>query len=104
MLLQGQHHQAILGDLNTMAHGIARLSPNYCCDKMRFWSIGQQEAVFWHHNVFGQMAASDGKDGSHDEERQTLNQQLRRWGLPEDVCMDILNPGRPVVPLVYAKQ
>ena len=34
-----------------MAHGIARLSPNYCCDSMRFWSIGQTEAYFWHHNV-----------------------------------------------------
>ena len=46
------YHQAILGDLNTMAHGIARLSPNYCCDAMRFWSIGQTEAYFWHHKVF----------------------------------------------------
>ena len=35
-----------------MAHGIARLSPNYCCDAMRFWSIGQTEAYFWHHKVF----------------------------------------------------
>lgn len=24
------------GDMNTMAHGIARLSPSYCCDHMRF--------------------------------------------------------------------
>lgn len=51
LALQGVYHQAILGDLNTMAHGIARLSPDYCCDAMRFWSIGQTEAYFWHHNV-----------------------------------------------------
>jgi hypothetical protein len=31
----GFYHQAILGDLNTMAHGIARLSPSYCCDQVR---------------------------------------------------------------------
>ena len=34
-----------------MAHGIARLSPNYCCDSMRFWSFGQTEAYFWDHSV-----------------------------------------------------
>ena len=34
-----------------MAHGIARLSPNYCCDAMRFWSLGRTEAHFWHRNV-----------------------------------------------------
>ena len=49
--LQGLYRQAILGDLNTMAHGIARLSPHYCCDYMRLWSIGQPEALFWHHNL-----------------------------------------------------
>lgn len=50
-LLQGMFHQAILGDLNTMAHGLARLSPQYCCDKMRFWTLGRPEAHFWHHNL-----------------------------------------------------
>ena len=50
--MQGRYHQAILGDLNTMAHGVARLSPLYCCDQMRFWTIGRTEAHFWHHNVF----------------------------------------------------
>ena len=50
--VQGLYHQAILGDLNTMAHGIARLSPKFCKDKMRFWSIGQSEAQFWDKAVF----------------------------------------------------
>ena len=49
--MQGLFHQAILGDLNTMAHGLARLSPKYCCDKMRFWTIGRPEALFWHRNL-----------------------------------------------------
>ena len=35
-----------------MAHGVARLSPHYCCDHMRLWSLGQPEALFWHTNVF----------------------------------------------------
>ncbi|KAL4422229.1 hypothetical protein ABPG77_009704 [Micractinium sp. CCAP 211/92] len=47
----GFQHQAILGDMNTMAHGIARLSPSYCCDHMRFRSIGMDEAVVWHRHV-----------------------------------------------------
>ena len=51
-MMQGLYHQAIFGDLNTMAHGIARFSPRYCKDKMRFWSIGQSEAEFWDHTVF----------------------------------------------------
>lgn len=44
VLLQGLHHQAILADLNTMAHGVARLSPHYCCDGMRFRTLGRSEA------------------------------------------------------------
>ena len=35
-----------------MGHGIARFSPKFCTDKMRFWSLGQSEAVFWHRNIF----------------------------------------------------
>ena len=50
-LPQGLYRQAILGDLNTMAHGIARMSPSYCCDHMRLWSLGQPEALFWHNAV-----------------------------------------------------
>eukprot|EP00798_Chlamydomonas_sp_ICE-L_P003282 gene3282-13309_t len=32
----GTTPQAIFGDLNTLAHSIARLSPYYCCDQMRW--------------------------------------------------------------------
>lgn len=46
------YHQAVLGDLNTMAHGIARFSPKFCTDKMRFWSLGQSEAALWQKKVF----------------------------------------------------
>lgn len=41
LLPQGLFHQALLGDLNTMAHGIARLSPNYCRDHMRYRRAGR---------------------------------------------------------------
>lgn len=33
------------------AHSVARLSPLYCCDHLRFASIGQSEARFWANNV-----------------------------------------------------
>ena len=42
-------HQAILGDLNTLANGVARLSPNYCNDWMRFLTLGWFEAEIWDH-------------------------------------------------------
>lgn len=50
---EGRHlYQMILGDLNTMAHSIARLSPNYCRDFLRMWSIGQSEGAFWDRHLF----------------------------------------------------
>ena len=35
-----------------MAHGIARFSPKFCTDKMRFRTLGQSEAAFWQRKVF----------------------------------------------------
>ena len=44
--------QVICGDLNTMAHSVARLSPAYCCDSFRWRSLGWHEARFWAENLF----------------------------------------------------
>ena len=52
---QGIVHQAILGDLNTMGHGIARLSRRHCTDALRFRSLGSYEAEVWHACVLSQM-------------------------------------------------
>ncbi|KAI8341172.1 hypothetical protein BC941DRAFT_416049 [Chlamydoabsidia padenii] len=46
-------HQAILGDLNTMAHSIARLSPKYARDRYRLLSLGESEASWFDRNVLG---------------------------------------------------
>ena len=35
MIEAGFVHQAVLGDLNTMAHGVARLSRHFAQDRMR---------------------------------------------------------------------
>ncbi len=51
----------ILGDLNTMGHGVARLSPHYCCDAMRWRSLGWYEAAWWHAHVLSQVSSA----GSH---------------------------------------
>lgn len=71
---------AIMGDLNTMAHGIARLSPRCCGDRMRWRSLGWYEAQVWDRHIFrnvgGQPSAA-----------------LRSFGLPEDVCAALVNPG-----------
>ena len=51
MIDRGFYHQVIMGDLNTMAHGIARFSPAFCQDQMRFRSLGSDEAVMWERYV-----------------------------------------------------
>jgi hypothetical protein len=43
--------QFIFGDLNTLAHGIARLSSIYCRDSMRFNSLGWSEAAWWQRYI-----------------------------------------------------
>eukprot|EP00775_Hariotina_reticulata_P004582 gene4582-4836_t len=43
--------QAILGDLNTMGHSVARLSPSYCRDVLRWKTLGSTEAAWWQRNV-----------------------------------------------------
>lgn len=45
-------YQLIFGDLNTMAHGIARFSPMYCSDKLRLLSMGYSEAQWWQRYIF----------------------------------------------------
>jgi endonuclease/exonuclease/phosphatase family metal-dependent hydrolase len=44
-------HQCIMGDFNTMAHSIARLSPNYCNDHLRFTTLGYDEAEWWSRHL-----------------------------------------------------
>ena len=92
----------ILGDLNTMGHGIARFSPNFCCDKMRFWSIGRTEGEVWERDVFSQLdpeytgerRAIAGQSTSASQLKQAnMNAILHSYGLSTSVCHDILNPG-----------
>jgi hypothetical protein len=45
--------QVILGDLNTQANSLARLSPHYCTDHMRWASFGWFEAEVWAAHVLG---------------------------------------------------
>jgi hypothetical protein len=66
---QGLFHQAILGDLNTMAHGVARLSPRYCTDRMRALSLGTAEAVVWERHVLCVHDPNYSKDADAKEER-----------------------------------
>ncbi|CAG8742464.1 28518_t:CDS:2 [Gigaspora margarita] len=45
-------YQLIFGDLNTMGHSLARLSPLYCTDRYRFLSLGWSESEWWDVNLF----------------------------------------------------
>ena len=57
-----------------MAHSIARLSPKYCRDIMRWRSLGTTEAEFWVDHLFD----------FHDEDGD-VNTKLKKWGLPNEV-------------------
>jgi hypothetical protein len=101
------YHQAILGDLNTMAQGIARFSKNYCCDRMRFLSLGNDEAVMWERNVLKikdprylpsndadiLAATSRGEVKEPSLPSTPVNSQLLRWGLDLQSAQDATNPG-----------
>jgi hypothetical protein len=73
-------YQMILGDLNTMAHSIARLSPKYCRDKLRWLSLGKTEAEWWVENLFN-FYVEDGES----------NTKLKYHGLNEDVLKNARN-------------
>lgn len=45
-------YQLIFGDLNTLGHSIARLSRSFCCDDLRWKSIGESESQFWKSHLF----------------------------------------------------
>ena len=82
---QGKHHyQIIMGDLNTMAHGIARLSPKYCKDFLRFWSIGHSEGSFWDKYLFYTL---------HDDTDDLINYKLLPLH-PRHFSIKELNPLR----------
>ncbi|KAG0164612.1 hypothetical protein DFQ28_010066 [Apophysomyces sp. BC1034] len=64
-------HQIIFGDLNTMGHSIARLSPKYACDRYRYLTLGETESAWWDRTVFG-FHRSDGP----------INTSLAKAGFP----------------------
>jgi len=103
--------QAVLGDLNTMAHSVARLHPAYCCDRFRWRSWGSSEARFWARNLFAVAdgavacealrAAAAAAGGRRYPPSTPLlappgeggNPRLRALGFPEALCQAATNPG-----------
>lgn len=57
-------YQMVFGDLNTMAHGIARFCPLYCQDPLRFGSWGYSEATWWQRNILS--SVDDGSDVANE--------------------------------------
>jgi len=72
--------QMILGDLNTMAHGIARLSPKYCTDDLRWRSLGYTESEIFENTVLD----------FHEEDGEE-NTKLKGFGLPNTVLRNARN-------------
>lgn len=86
MIKEGKPYQLIFGDLNTMAHGLARFSPRFCTDHLRLRSIGYSEAAWWHHHLFEVLQSSN-----PEEINQRLALHQRRLG-PSDNLKRLINP------------
>jgi hypothetical protein len=78
--------QVICGDLNTMAHGIARLSTKYCTDRMRWSSLGWYESHWIQHRVL-QFTPQMG------EENHVLRKATKKGEIAHKVYHDARNPG-----------
>ena len=82
-----------------MAHGVARLSPKFSRDKMRWLSFGQTEAGFWQRNLFDlqdlQHASLSGSaaPGQAQADQPQHNSRLAWYGVPGAACQELLNPG-----------
>ncbi|KAI9216269.1 hypothetical protein BC828DRAFT_393888 [Blastocladiella britannica] len=76
--------QFIGADLNTMAHGIARFSPSYCTDSMRWRTLGSTEAEWLTSNVLAPPA--------HARDLP-FNPALLSLNLPPAVVEAARNPG-----------
>uniref|UniRef100_A0A1D2A2B6 Endonuclease/exonuclease/phosphatase domain-containing protein n=1 Tax=Auxenochlorella protothecoides TaxID=3075 RepID=A0A1D2A2B6_AUXPR len=88
---QGYPRIAILGDMNTMAHGVARLSPSYCCDRMRFRFLGSTEGEVWQDKI---LSVPDPRYSEpHATDALAPNPHVLAWGLPPQVALGALNPG-----------
>jgi endonuclease/exonuclease/phosphatase family metal-dependent hydrolase len=89
---------AILGDLNTMAHGVARLSPHYAHGPLRWRTLGLTEAEWWERHVLWRRRQGEEEDGGGGEAEEvvvaTRRQRLVQWGVPADAARALVpNPG-----------
>jgi endonuclease/exonuclease/phosphatase family metal-dependent hydrolase len=99
---------AVLGDLNTMAHGVARLSPHYAQGSLRWRTLGQTEGEWWERHVLwrrrrpeesGGGGAEDGDEEDEEEEEEdpavlAARRRLERWGVPAQASRALIpNPG-----------
>lgn len=85
---------AILGDLNTMAHGVARLSPHYAQGPLRWRTLGLTEAEWWERHVLWRRRGT-GEDAEEEElVVATRRQRLVKWGVPHQAARALVpNPG-----------
>ena len=90
--MQGVLHQAIMGDLNTMAHGVARLSANYCCDPLRWRALGWYEAAWWDRHVLSEVRGAPATPALCLEPASPSSCVPHEWREPRDVK----KPRRPL--------
>lgn len=92
-------YHAILGDFNTLAHSIARLSSKYCKDHMRYCTVGYTEPEWLCKNVLNvcdeeerAMSGYTNKSNDAAENKQPFNDTVYRFTHDKQLAVSILNP------------
>lgn len=76
-------YQLIFGDLNTVAHGIARFSPNHCCDYLRWKSLGWSEAQWWNNHIFNNPIKNQEKEKEKESKREDETEKEKKESTKE---------------------
>lgn len=79
VIASGIEHVVVFGDLNTMAHGVARLIRSYCRDEMRWKSLGHSEAQWWFNNLFSVTSPPNSRLAKYCPRHLTADEAGELW-------------------------
>lgn len=74
----GRCHALVAGDMNTMAHGIARLGREFCRDWLRWRSLGWQEGELW-EKVLEWHPEGEEKEGRDGTSARAASRSAPTW-------------------------
>jgi hypothetical protein len=104
--IEKQSYGLILGDFNTLAHSIARFSPKYCKDQLRWRSWGYTEAEWWYKyvldtkqyqpNYYKYYSQLTNNHDNNSNSISTIDTPLSQFAFPQltqHELVNLINPG-----------